>query len=269
MIVREQLRIMTWNIKGSASFSWNNTFNFKKELINQIVDVKADIIVITEFVFAKGIETLFCKLENNNYIWFNTICTGKNGILIAINKDKIDIDINGLYCKNPITSNISGCNYLCVTVPMKCGQNLTIIGCRIEKDLKENDWKKQYDKQFEIYKNLLEPIISSNSNSENCIVCGDFNNAACRGNLNFKYNSDNYKNLAQINYNLNILNDRLSEFGFELIDKTQNGDPIITHKNCPLDHIFVRGFKKISIKAENHLQLSDHKMLISEVEIKN
>lgn len=58
-------KIMTWNIQGVASLVWNNQYKIRKDVVDKIicpkpkVDIEADIIVLTEYVIAQGIDYLF------------------------------------------------------------------------------------------------------------------------------------------------------------------------------------------------------------------
>ena len=79
-----ELKVMTWNIQGAAVLSWNKSYEIKKELVDKIFDQKADVAVLTELVISKGWDYFQERLEDNNYIWFMTNRTGKNGILIFI-----------------------------------------------------------------------------------------------------------------------------------------------------------------------------------------
>lgn len=62
------MKIMTWNIKGEASLGWNNLYEIKRELVDKVIEQKTDVIVLTAFVIAKGIDYLFESLQNEGYI---------------------------------------------------------------------------------------------------------------------------------------------------------------------------------------------------------
>ena len=104
-----ELKVMTWNIQGAAVLSWNKSYEIKKELVDKIFDQKADVAVLTELVISKGWDYFQERLEDNDYIWFMTNRTGKNGILIFIKKHLVDKKklVHSLYQGNTILSNIS------------------------------------------------------------------------------------------------------------------------------------------------------------------
>lgn len=97
------------------------------------------------------------------------------------------------------------------------------------------------------------------------IVCGDFNNAQCHGNLNQKFNRKDYEGCAQINYNLNIIKDEFNQRGFIMADCTKSGKEIQTWGNIPEDHIFIRGrgFSVSECKAVKVDRLLDHDILFA------
>lgn len=272
---------MSWNIKGGASLGWNNSRIIKKEVVDKIIKQEAHVIVLTEFVVIEGIDYLLRRLKQEGYIWFLKSESGKNGILIAVKKDVVDEnrlekEVNEayeVYDKKMIFSSDDGCNILRVDLPLNGCENstLTVIGCRMETGGKDQE---QYDSERKCLDEILIPMI--NTSKDLCIVCGDFNNARCWGNLSKKYNLDDYKikgepgYYAQVNYNLNIIKDTFEDLGFEMMD-IEDGKPIFTHKGyLAEDHIFARGFtKKTESKCEavDTAGLSDHSIIAAEIEI--
>lgn len=270
------LKIIEWNIKGESSFGWHSNYTISQNITVEIIKHNADVIVLTAFVVTTGIEYLFTKLKENGYIWFINAQSGKNGILIAIKEHHVDIVnfIKTEYSKKPgIVSNLNGINILKVSLPFKCNTNLTVIGCRMEVDLnrkKPEELKKSYDSLKKCFYSNLIPLVNEVDKNNICIVCGDFNNASCRGDLNKKYNPADYTDKVHINYNLNIIKDQFNELGFQMADiiQTNNiGTPIPTfHKyKTPLDHIF---YKNIDISKCYPIEtnLSDHNILFAEFE---
>ena len=172
------LKVVTWNIKGGAALGWNNKYKIKSEAVAKILEQKADFIILTEFVLANGLDYLFEKLMDNEYIWFTTSCTGKNGILIALKRNLVDDKnlIEQVYHNNIITSEFNGCNVLQVTFPLKNSKTLSVIGCRIETG-NESNLQDQYDFERQCFDEVLIPKIRELSKSDICILCGDFNNA--------------------------------------------------------------------------------------------
>lgn len=275
-MILNELKVMSWNIKGGASLGWNNSRIIKKEVVDKIIEQQAHIVVLTEFVVIEGIDYLFRRLKQEGYIWFLKCESGKNGILIAVKKVVVDAnrlkkEVNEaykVYDKKLVLSSDDGCNILRVDLPLNGCENstLTVIGCRMETGGKDQE---QYDSERKCLDEILIPMI--NTSKDLCIVCGDFNNARCMGNLSKKYNLDDYKingePLAQVNYNLNIIKDTFEDLGFEMMD-IEDGKPIFTHKGyLAEDHIFTRGFTKKSCSASSADGLSDHDIIAAEIEI--
>ena len=184
-----------------------------------------------------------------------------------------------IYNTDFIYSNTDGCNILRVNIPFKEYGDVEIIGCRMETGFGNKTLKDQYDYERECFDNILIPVIKPTKSDLKYIVCGDFNNAKCRGDLNKKFISYDYINseyntyFAQYNYNLNIIKDEFEKLGFEMVDKTINGEPVLTCKKTtidgkiflyPDDHIFVNGFNSTNNYAVE-ISMSDHKMLIGEL----
>lgn len=270
-----ELKIIEWNIGGAASLGWNDSsktrkpYEISKDIVDKIIEQKADIIVLTEFVAVNGLDNLFDSLEENEYIWFLKCETGKNGILIAIKKELVNENIEGLitdiYHKKVVASSDNDCNILRVDFPLKCGSMLTVIGCRMETGAK--NLKEQYDSEGKSFDEVLIPMIKTSKDL--CIICGDFNNARCLGNLNEKYKIGDYIGKSQLNYNLNIIKDKLVNFDFVMMDVDENGGPIPTHKGyLPEDHIFVRGSDKKECRKIFSDGLSDHDIITATVEIR-
>lgn len=262
---RMKLKIMTWNIRGAATLGWDKQDVIERKAVDAIVKQKADVIVLTEFVVGKGLDYLFEKLYKKEYIWFISSRSGKNGILIAIKENLLeekDSLKEKIYEGNRISSVIEDWNILKVTLPLKYNKELCIIGCRVEESLVDKD-KNKYDCKRISFEQILVPQIPDRNTQESCIVCGDFNNAMCHGNLNEKFNEDDYKGLAQKNYNLNIIKDKFDEFGFIMADN-DNGEAIQTWRQVPEDHIFIKGFQLSKVAKAEKNPYSDHDILFAE-----
>lgn len=271
----EKLKIMEWNIRGSASLGWNNNKRIEKDVVDKIIKHKdkADILVLTEFVVLSGVEYLFEKLKENDYIWFMSYETGGNGLLIAVKEKLISLDAtitNTLY-RNAVYSRRKDCNILYVKIPLKNHMDMSIVGCRMEMETgNDKELEKIYNAKRTVFDKVLLPILKEDKSSV-CIVCGDFNNAQCHGDLNKKFKIEDYFGMAQINYNLNYIKDSFNEIGFTMIDVDKNGKAIPTHKCFPIDHIFVHGLEIIdtnckSVSVDN---LSDHNILFAELKFDN
>lgn len=293
-----RLKIMEWNIHGAAALPWNKEYEIKRETVDRVMgqEPKADIIVLTEFCVAKGWDHLQEQLQENGYIWFMNYTSGKNGTLICIKSDRIDESdklIGAVYNQNIISCGTNDCNYLQVSFQSE-KKRVTVLGCRMEtgekvvfpdkrmsefppkmkEEVKTLLLKEQYDSQRKAFDEVLMPALNWHGNlgiSDIYIVCGDFNNAACHGSLNQRYDPNDYRGLAQINYNLNLIKDAFDQLGFTWMDN-DGGKPIMTYSSkgprFPLDHIFVRGANKLGCKAVPGNGLSDHDILLAEVEVK-
>ena len=260
-----ELKVMTWNIKGGASLGWDR--EIKSEVADKIINTKSDLIVLTEFVIAKGIDYLFERLKTKGYIWFQTSQSAKNGLLIAVKENLLNKTELGefkipKYNQNRIFASIEGCNYLKVILTLKNMKNLCIFGVRMETG--ESNLQEQYNYERICFDKLISPEICNLNPEDYCIVCGDFNNAYCRGDLNKKFNRNDYKDLAQINFNLNFLKDTFENYGFLMADNKE-GKGISKYKNYSEDHIFVKGFTVRNCYTDCAEKLSDHKILLADI----
>lgn len=268
-----KFKILEWNIHGAAALPWNKEYEIKRETVDKVVGQvpKADVIVLTEFCVSKGWDYFQEKLQENGYIWFMNYSSGKNGILICVKADRIDEKnklVDAIYNNNIISYGTNDCNYLQVSFQSE-KKRVTVLGCRMETGESGVSLKEQYDSQRKAFDEVLMPALNWRNNleiSDIYIVCGDFNNAKCHGDLNKLYNPKDYSGMAQINYNLNIVKDSFDQLGFTMIDNDA-GKPIMTctTKN-PLDHIFARGTNRLNCETVSGDGLSDHDMLLAEVE---
>lgn len=266
--MREELKIMTWNIRGSASCSWSN-YQIKKDVVDKIVGQKADIAILTEFVLAKGIEYLFAQLKAYNYIWFQTCESGENGIFICVQKEII----KGTWFDKKATYSLNeGLNLFKIRLELKNGKYLSVLGCRMKTSgYKKDELEKQYNDEAEIfYEKLLPEIIKLKSykyKDDIIVVGGDFNNAQCRGALDTKFDEMDYKKLAQHNYNLNIIKDEFENLGYimaDIADDKKSSIPTLRHMGhkIPDDHIFLRGAVSNNCEVLDCQGLSDHDALL-------
>ena len=166
------MRIYEWNIGMAATIPSNNGYNLKSWVIEEIIEDQPDIIVLTEFVVSRGIDYYFKVLEKNNYHWFISSSTKKNGILIALKKSTFGFDDTFNYKTDSINnSEILKCNFSPDFYELQVeysGRKLSIIGVRIRKDLSNN--KLNYSVlQFD----ALDKYLSLLKHDVICI--GDFN----------------------------------------------------------------------------------------------
>ena len=281
------MKILTWNINLGSSLGWNGKKEISKDVVDTVFEKEnnnkfdADIVVLTEFTILKGWDYLQDKMLDCGYIWFVTNIPGDNGILICVKKELIS-DKDKTKFINRIYDNSSGavqfsnekCNLLKITLPLKSGEDLTIIGFR----MKTGGLTGQacYDSERETFYSELLPHIESVRNE--CIVCGDFNNGRCLGDLNKTYDEKDYTGMVQRNYNLNIIKDDFSRFGFQMLDKKSNsgiGCSFNTWKCVPGkktfvpdDHIFVRFNNKTKVSKVEAVDTaySDHSLLWAKIE---
>lgn len=163
-----ELSVREWNIRGAAALPWNNGYELKNWIADEIVKDVPDIIILTEFVVAKGWDYLQEKLEKHDYRWFISATTGKNGILIAV-KNKPEFDFGDITKYEDKAINDSSIlklpkhdiipNFYEVKIQVN-GKPLSIVGVRIIEDNKEE--------QFLVLDEYLKTI-------DNLICAGDFN----------------------------------------------------------------------------------------------
>lgn len=275
----EIIRVLEWNIKGSAALPWAKPYVIKKELVDKVMDQKADIIILVEFCIASGWDYFEKRLLEEGYAFFMSCLTGKNGVLICIKSNLIKETKQTVYdnFKQVISHNFDDYNLLRVSFKMKNGRKATVMGLRIETSLgKSSPEEEEYNRRGKAFEEFLRTLENLSKN-EICIVAGDFNNAKCYGDLATMYDPQNYikkgKKRAQYNYNLNIIRDKFNDLGFKMLD-IGNGLGIPTWGNTkkkyvPDDHIFVRGLALENIACNTITDddlddLSDHTILLAE-----
>lgn len=270
------LKIMEWNIQGSAALPWADNREIRPGIVDKVIEQDADIIVLTEFCISTGWD-YFQKQMRDKYIWFMNYTSGKSGILICVKSKLVNSSVlkKTIYSENPIFVNNESCNILQISLPLHGGRTMTVVGCRVEVDISHHSVsQKDYDERGKAFNNLLIPAVKQRlSSSDIYIVCGDFNNAVCRGDLLKKFNPTVYKGHAQCNYNLNIIKDTFDNMGFIMADIDEKGGAIATFKGyVPDDHIFVRGlepksFESVSSGTDSADTLSDHKIIWAKIDI--
>lgn len=130
--------------------------------------------------------------------------------------------------------------------------------------------REQYDFERNIFDDVLLPAIKDRV-SEFQIICVDFNNARCFGNLNEAYCKHDYKNKDssykdQMNYNLNIIKDFFDDERFVMVDMNKDGSAMLTYKGfVPNDHIFIRGAQCTECKVLSSDGLSDRDIVIASI----
>ena len=156
-----ELKVMTWNIHGAAALLWDKPYEIKKEIVDKIFEQEADIAVMTELVISKGWDYFQERLESNHYIWFMTNETGKNGVIVYIKNQLVDMKKlkQEVYRGNAILSKIDDCNILQITLPLSQNKHLTVMGVRMETETGATSLlKAQYDDRRDVFDKVLLPI---------------------------------------------------------------------------------------------------------------
>ncbi len=172
---------MDWNIHGAASVGWNNGYTIKKFIVDRIIAEKSDIVIINEFIISKGWDYFQEKLIEFGYIWFMTNTSTDNGVLIAVKKESLDMDLVNevLYKSEMVTTKMMTTqsdkpNFLQVKLNIN-NKELYVIGTRIRVLIDKNATEEQIStfkiNQLQALKEHMDKVPSSVA-----IVCGgDFN----------------------------------------------------------------------------------------------
>lgn len=167
------MKIYEWNIGMAATIPSNNGYDLKSWVIEEIVEDKPDVIVLTEFVVSRGIDYFFKALDQNNYCWFISTYTGQNGILIALKKSIFGFDDVFGYKMGTLNNfEILKCKYPPDFYEIQVRYNerrLSIIGLRVRKYLLNEEDSNYIQPQFE----AIDTYLSSLNHDVICI--GDFN----------------------------------------------------------------------------------------------
>lgn len=168
------MKIYEWNIRGAANFSCTNSYCIPRWTVNEVLKGNPDCIVLTEFVLSTGWDYLQNRLHAENYNWFTSLTTGKNGILIAIKKNR-HYDFSQIFSFEDGTINNS--EVLNENLPpdfyevrLKINmEDVSIIGIRVRKDIKHNKGDHYTKDQLNVLDNYLMRL-------EHKVICiGDFN----------------------------------------------------------------------------------------------
>ena len=258
------MKIATWNINMGAAIPWRDNKTIRPDIIDSIMNVQADVFIITEVAVASGWDYFEEQMENNNYVWFFSFVSGKNGILIMVKKELIDDTeelAKNLWWKEETLHCYDDIGLLTVSFKMN-NRNCTVCGFRMP--IGNAKGKEQYDEMSELFCKKILPIVGKYKQENRLtIFAGDFNNA--------RY-LDDYTGRAQINYNWQFINSKFEKIGFEMLDVNENKGPIITKNNgktgpvSPIDHIFTVGFSKNQCNIEPDNGLSDHLILWARIE---
>lgn len=270
------MKILTWNMSMGAAIPWKDgkTISISKGKVDTIMNEKADIAVITEFVLTSGWDYFEKKMNESGYVWFISFVTGNNGLLIMIKKELIAASTEKLaeqlWWEKDCLYHNDDIGLLAVTFELKSQKKCTVCGFRIPTISSNNskNLKPVYDEYGQIFKyKILDIAQKYYNNSDIVIFAGDFNNA--------RYWED-YVGRAQVNYNWQIIKEGFEEKGYMMLDVIIDNDeekPINTRvKNgleTPIDHIFTKGLVKVNkekgVQVKKKIEYSDHYILCSTV----
>ncbi|SEA90749.1 Metal-dependent hydrolase, endonuclease/exonuclease/phosphatase family [Oribacterium sp. KHPX15] len=237
------MKIATWNVNMGAALPWYDKKELKKEVVDIIIKVDADIFIINEIALATGWDYFEEKIKEKNYVWFSSFVSGKNGLLVLIKEELIGNTkklAESLWWHNALYSN-NNLGLIKVSFELKSGKTCSVCGFRML--IGDKKGKAAYDHMRFILDDQVLPIATECfTNNDVVIFAGDFNNASYR---------DDYTGKDHINYNWQIIKSGFEGIGYEMLDVNSENGPIITKKDCtsgtPIDHIFAKGLHKISI----------------------
>lgn len=251
------MKIATWNVQGGAALPWYDNKKIKREVVDKIMEEKADIFVITEIALASGWDYFEEKMKNNGYVWFSSFVSGSNGIMILVKKNLIKNEkdlAENLWWKEETLNSYNDIGLMQVSFKMKDDKMCTVCGFRMRVGYKKG--RAQYDDMRKILDREVMPIAKNCYLKNDMVVfAGDFNNA--------RYLED-YRGKDQINYNWQILKSGFENIGYMMLDVCDIGRPIITKRKepaSPIDHIFVKGFKKEKCDVSSGDKYSVHDIL--------
>lgn len=236
------LSILEWNIHGAATLPWNKSYEIKPWIVDTITSKYngeyPDIIILTEFIVAKGFDYLQKRLEDMNYNWFISASTGSNGILIAIKNiisnvsfDKILKYENSTINTSDVLYHHTSPDFYEIVIDI---DNIptSIIGIRIKKDI-HNSNPGYTQTQFHI----LDSYLTYLSGKKHNVICvGDFN--AYWGNC---WNTSKNNTLSACSKTYSLHTPDRNEFSYVL----PNG------KKVQLDHL-ITNIQIDTLKIDNH-----------------
>ena len=232
--IMTKLSVLEWNIQGAASTGWSKKSAFDNQMILHLMNKKANIIILTEFVIIKGWDYFQEELENNGYVWFFNQLSTRNGVLIAVKEDLLGNKrsfIDKMYHKDLVYNEniLSGTfkpDFLHLRFP-----ELNVIGVRIRQTSYEDRAKQ------------LEAVYSyiSENKLDNLVLAGDFNHGAVRRN-------GDYKGLLREKYNYQLLRKRFD--GYKFLTPQYGVYPIKDNQYSWLQK-GTNGYADIPIKEDN------------------
>ena len=101
----KKLNVLEWNIRAAASIGWDNDYEIQNWLVDKVTNNNYDVIILNEFVIAKGWDYCQNQLKQAGYVWFMTYTSYENGILIALKKDTFNIE-----CRDDVHITKQICN---------------------------------------------------------------------------------------------------------------------------------------------------------------
>lgn len=201
-----------------------------------------DVIILTEIVIGSNwpaLKNYDLYIGSRNYYQYSqTKWKPANQVVIAVKKGTYRLIKEISYPYKPKPGKVfPDCHWIRIEVK---GQRYSIIGFRMP--------SLGYTNQGKLFDDFVKYIESNRSHinaGEIVILAGDFNNGYCRGLLNKRFNSTDYKGKANISYNLNIIQDKLLKKGLFLIDEHNNlswpyrDNWQLSTPYVPDDHIFI------------------------------
>ena len=264
---------MEWNINQRSNYG--DITNIPNVIIEKIKNIKADIIVLTEFFKVDNYKDFISDLEKENYTVFldpRKAEKNKNQILIAIS-NKIYISNGGQLKWLPNDINGSNPNLLQVEVQFK-DKSLTIIGTRIRvNNTKATIYEKRkfIKDQLETLENYLRGI-----HSTKVISIGDFNIWHTWANKNLNLPQEYTITGPKFNMNSNDFKS-LDNWSFVFEDGSKAPIDFIISKNITLSNLkydwdFVTpnngyGYLKPEDDKSDLTGLPDHAILTASIKI--
>lgn len=285
-----RLKIIEWNVK-SIQEKRNKVFN---ELIDIIVDQKADIVVLTEVTGAqRAILSRLLESPNCNYSFAATSNQTPNGVDIIVSADKIN---KVMFCDNRTYKNQSRKkdenkdtkenaskdveskvypDILLMTAYLKSGKKICLMGTRFStSNLSINDKKMQINCFYEIVKKYRPRLVIGDFNWESVIapyiestrngITQDKEKAFCS---KIRFNGTTKEQTKVARFKL-YPQDGYSFKTKKGIKKYTNPDRVIFDTNT-FEEISIRYYPD-NLENEGFPQgwPSDHAMLICEISIK-
>lgn len=162
------LKIITWNLHGAANYKGN--YKMPAFVVQTIVDMKADIIVLTEYIKNESSKKINDKLQKKYEIfdYYNGI---NNGVFIAVSREIIGLNIKIENDNNDLVSSFNkNLDFLQVNIEIN-NKPISIVGSRVRIMLNGSaEEKLKYkQKQYDILNDHSKEL------GTNFVIIGDLN----------------------------------------------------------------------------------------------